>query len=192
MEKKHINALIDLGLNEHEARVYLAILALGLASVARIAQSADVKRTTVYSVIELLKRKGLISVEMHGWKEFFVAASPDKLEAMLELKKNNFKKVFPEISALYETKPSGAFIKYYEGLESIKSAYENLLNSVKPHEEYLVLSDTETWSKADEKYFSKFVERRSKLNIKVRLLLQNSENRPTFLLQFLSGFFYLP
>ena len=43
--------LIDLGLTENEAKVYVAALSLGPATILKIAQAAAIKRTTVYFVV---------------------------------------------------------------------------------------------------------------------------------------------
>jgi sugar-specific transcriptional regulator TrmB len=63
--------LTDLGLSEHEALVYLANISLGPTTILKIAQAAEIKRTTVYAVIESLKTKGLINVQIKGFKKLF-------------------------------------------------------------------------------------------------------------------------
>ena len=85
MQKQEIkDVLIDFGLSEHEAAVYLSALSLGQSTVNQIAKHSGVKRTTVYPVIESLKRKGIMNVEVKGFKKLFVAESPDKLERIIE------------------------------------------------------------------------------------------------------------
>ena len=79
-----LTTLTTLGLTDHEAAVYLAALSLGPATILKIAKAAEIKRTTVYSVIETLKLKGLVSVEVKGFKSLFVAEDPTKLETILE------------------------------------------------------------------------------------------------------------
>ncbi len=69
MKKASLKLLINLGLTETEARVYLAGITLGPATVSSIAQKANVKRTTVYPAIRTLKKKGLMSVDIHGMKK---------------------------------------------------------------------------------------------------------------------------
>lgn len=58
-----IEKLKNLGLNEKEARVYLAALELGEASVQEIAQKSGVKRVTAHVAIEKLKTEGLLYEE---------------------------------------------------------------------------------------------------------------------------------
>src|SRR5205823_4813454 len=78
--------------------------------------------------------------------------------------------LLPEFSALYNLRGGESFIKYYQGLESIKSVYESLITDIKPHEDYLIVSDQSKWLKLDEVYFRKFAERRAKLPINIRML----------------------
>ncbi|MDO8524462.1 MAG: helix-turn-helix domain-containing protein [bacterium] len=166
--------LLDLGLNEKEASVYLVALTLGPSTVLKIATSAELKRTTVYSVIESLKQKGLMSIEIKGWKKLFAAESPEKLSLILEAKREHLKKSLPEFSLLYSQKDSESLIKYYEGIKAVKSVYENILKSMRPHDDYLVIGNQEIWLGLDKRYFAKFVRQRAKLNINIKLILQDS------------------
>lgn len=172
---KLTNILKDLGLTENEAGVYLAALGLGSTSILKIAKSAEIKRTTVYSVVESLKQKGLISEELKGWKKYFVAESPEKLEKVLEEKRNRFKNSLPELLALHNLKGSDSVIKYYEGLESVKNIYLELLQEIKAHEDYLVIGAQDQWHNLDPKFFQDFIKRRAKLPINIRLLLTDSK-----------------
>lgn len=171
---KLTNILQNLGLSENEAKVYLATLSLGLTTILRIAKSAEVKRTTVYSVVESLKLRGLISEELKGWKRYFVAENPEKLEKVLDEKRNNFQNLLPEFLALQNLKGSDALIKYYQGLEAVKNIYNDLLDEIKAHEDYLVIAAQEQWFNLDPKYFQNFIKKRAKLPINIRLLMIDS------------------
>lgn len=172
---KLTNILQNLGLTENEAKIYLAALSLGPTTILQIARSAEMKRTTVYSVIESLKLKGLISEELKGWKKYFVAESPERLEKVLEEKRNDFQNLLPEFLALQNLKGSDALIKYYQGLEAVKNIYNDLLGEIKAHEDYLVVGAQDQWYQLDPKFFQEFIKRRAKLPINIRLLFTDSE-----------------
>lgn len=174
MDKKLINTLLDLGLTENEARIYLAAIALGPTTILKIAKEADIKRTTVYSVVESLKQKGLISIEMKGWKKLFTAESPEKLELILEEKRKKLRDNLHNLLSLYNVDAKESLIKYYEGLPAVKTVYEELLRKIRPREDYLVIGSQEWWYNLDPDYFQKFIERRAKLPINIRLLFQDS------------------
>ncbi|MSU75310.1 MAG: hypothetical protein EXS55_02245 [Candidatus Magasanikbacteria bacterium] len=169
-----LKTLTTLGLTDHESAVYLAALSLGPSTILKIAQAAEIKRTTVYSVVEALKQKGLIIIEVRGFKTKFVAENPEKLETILDNRQALLAKTMPEFAGLYNLKGAESSIKYYEGLNGIKSVYENLLVDVRPKEDYLIISHQAQWLNLDPDFFLDFTKRRAKLNIKIRLLLQDS------------------
>ncbi len=177
MQKVDIKeTLMDFGLSEHEALVYLSSLTIGPSTVNKIAKHSEVKRTTVYPVIESLKRKGIMNVEIKGLKKLFVAENPEKLENIIELKKNRLKSMIPELTALYSLKSGESLIRYYEGVNGVKTVYDHILDGLKPGDEYLIISDMQRFLALDRVYFANFIEKRAKLNLKIRTILQNSED----------------
>ncbi len=172
--KNLANALLNIGMTDKESSVYLAVLGQGPTTVLKIATATGIKRTTVYSILESLKQKGLITIELKGFKQQYSAESPEKLSKLLDTRKKVFESFMPELLALYNLNPGESFIKFYEGLAGIKSVYENLLKDVASGDDYLVFADDEQWFKLDREFFQAFIERRAKLDIKIRSLLQDS------------------
>ena len=177
MSKTSLTEILQkIGLSESESKVYYATLSLGPSTVLRISREAGINRTTVYSIIESLKLQGLMTIEIKGFKKLFVAEDPVKLERVLEERKNIFHNSISEFSALYNLKGGESHLKYHEGLESVKSIYESMIRDIKPHEDYMIISDHEKWMSLDEKFFKKFEEKRAKLNINIRMILQDRES----------------
>lgn len=175
MQKTQLLDILDkIGLSKNEASVYLAALSLGSATIQKIAHEADVKRTTTYSVIDSLKAKGLMKIEQKGLKQFFVPENPEKLESILDERKKKLIEALPEFSALFNLRENESLVQYHEGLESVKTIYNDNLRDIQPHESYLVISDMEEWYNKDPDFFQDFIERRAKLNIDIRLLLTDS------------------
>ena len=170
-----IETLTEFGLSENEAKVYFGALSLGPSTILKIAQAAEIKRTTAYSVVEALQHQGLMRIEMKGWKKLFVAEPPENLENILEARKQKFKQLLPEFSALYNLKGGESFIKYYEGLEGVKLVYESLITDVRPKDWYLIVSHMKPWMELDPEYFEDFIRRRAKLNLNIRALFQDSD-----------------
>ncbi len=170
-----LTTLADIGMNENEAKVYLASLSLGPTTILKIARSTEIKRSTVYSVIDSLKQKGLLKIEVRGLKSVYVAESPEKLEVILENKRNEFKNSLPEFLALYNLKSTESTIKFYEGMENLKNIYLDTLKEIQPHDEYLVIANQKQWYQLDQKFSQDYIEKRAKLPITTKLLLQDSE-----------------
>lgn len=169
-----LETLKDLGLGDTEARVYVASLSLGPSTIQKIARAAGVKRTTAYDIVTDLRQKGWMNIEVAGFKKNYAAEDPRKLESALEAKRIRFNSLLPEFSALYNLHGGESFLKYYEGLEAVKGVYESIIRDIKPHEDYLAMSELDSWLAFDEKYFMDFASRRAKLPINIRIMLQDA------------------
>lgn len=130
--------LQEIGLNEKEAKVYLANLELGQSTVQEIAKKAGVNRATAYFIIEGLMKKGLISSFHKGKKQYFISADPDRLVEVLEQEKNeivkreeNLKKLLPQLQSLNNKQKDRPVVKYYEGKEGIKTMVDEVLKTAK-------------------------------------------------------------
>lgn len=74
-----IQGLLDLGLTEKEAQVYIALLSLGTATATELSNISDVKRTTIYQAMEGLMQKGLAQELNIGLVQKFKPLDPDTL-----------------------------------------------------------------------------------------------------------------
>jgi sugar-specific transcriptional regulator TrmB len=177
MEKNHyIEILKEIGLTEHESSVYFTMVSLGPCPVLKIARASEVKRTTIYSVIDSLKEKGLVRVELKGFKSLFVAESPEKLENILEQRKNKLKNHLKDFMEIYNKGGGETLIKIYEGMEGIRPVYNSLLSDIKPGEDYLIIAGMEKAYALDKEFYDDLRERRSKMPIKIRMLVTDPEN----------------
>lgn len=105
----------NFGFSENESKAYLALLELGNANVADIANKSGIKRTSCYVILENLIRKGLVSKTALKNKTQYLAESPDQLLKLAQEQEGILRKTLPEFRSLYnlsETKPK---IKFYEG-----------------------------------------------------------------------------
>jgi len=116
-----------LGLSNKEARVYLACLALEMASVQAIADEAAIKRVTAYVILESLMVLGLVRQTVKGKKTFFVAEDPAQLEILLRRRadelseqSHNLKQMLPKLKALRTTTKDLPEVKFYTGVESVR------------------------------------------------------------------------
>jgi HTH-type transcriptional regulator, sugar sensing transcriptional regulator len=116
-----VNELLNLGLTEKEAEVYLATLQLGQATVQNIAKKAEINRTTVYTHIKNLIARGLISASEKFGKQYFVAEKPQKLKLFFEQqekevqkRKETIEKIMPELESLYNLAIDQPSVKLYK------------------------------------------------------------------------------
>ena len=60
MNEKIVKQLTDVGLNEKEAKIYLASLECGTQPTAKIAETAGYNRITTYTILEKLPKQEML------------------------------------------------------------------------------------------------------------------------------------
>ena len=156
--------LKQLGFSQNESKVYLANMEIGLSSAQKIAEKANLQRTTTYSVLTMLVRKGIIAKSKEKGKSRFLAESPDKLIYLVNELQSKLKKVLPELQAIYNRSEVKPKIVFYEGEKAIQKVYNDTLEE-KP-EEILEWNTNAYFGnlEVDKQYIKKRVE----LNIKAK------------------------
>jgi sugar-specific transcriptional regulator TrmB len=174
-----VESLTSIGLNENEARLYLAGLELGPTTILKLSKSASVKRTTAYSIIESLIAKGIFYIQMDGWKKYFVASDPDNLEQIAYRNYKNTAKFIPNLISKYTKEKKQSVLNYYAGKDSIEKLYDSILESLEKDSDYFVIGNQEMWINSLGEYSEKFVRQRyllcRDLNIKVKALMIKSK-----------------
>jgi sugar-specific transcriptional regulator TrmB len=173
---KYKNALIEFGLTENEVKVYLATLSLGPTTILSISKETDIRRTTVYEIIKSLISKGLMVTELKGFKKLFCATHPQNLISIFENKKDNLEIIVPELTAFYKIEGTEDNIKTYQGIDSIKSLYREILNTYRTGDFSYIIGNNEKFFALDPKFFNKYIEDRAKLNLDVRIIVDDSES----------------
>jgi len=154
MEKQ---SLINLGLTDGEAKVYLALLKLGSVTVGPIVKEAKVAYSNIYEILDRLLEKGLISFIIKGKTKYFQAVQPSRLndflekkEIELEAQKENLKKIIPELEKL-QSPTSHQEAEIFTGIKGIKTAYEKLFKNLGKGE-WLFFIQKKITKKTDEVY----------------------------------------
>lgn len=159
-------ALIDFGLTGKRAQVYLSLLQVGQSPVQHIARAAGVKRTTAYSILQLLEEEGLVSRTVVGKKHFFVPEDPEKMRILLENKTASLEHALPELRSLYNVLPSKPRVRYYEGIEGIKAIFDDTL--VSAPREILAYSSLDDLTHLLGTYMRQYTKQKTALGIPLR------------------------
>ena len=164
-----IETLKQLGLSDNETKVYLAALELGQATVQELGKKSGVKRTTVYTAIDGLKEKGIISQIKKGAKTFLQAESPEILSQMADRRAQMFKDSLPELKSIYNIAGAKPKVRFYEGQEGYLSVYGNILKE-KP-KELLAIASYENFKKhIDDQFEESWTQKRIKQGVFLRWL----------------------
>lgn len=119
--------LQSLGLSDKEAKLYLAGLQLGPASIQQLAQDSGVKRSTIYELITSLIDQGLFIISQKGKRKVYTAQEPDNLLLYLKQKEKIIEKIMPDLEALKNSSATKPAIRVYEGLDGLKQIYEDMI-----------------------------------------------------------------
>ena len=114
-------------MEEKEAKVYTAVLELGEATIAQITAKSGVKRSTVYEMLESLKKMGLVSQTQRKKRPIFLAENPHKLIERLEERKKKLEQSMPELLSVMNLLDKKPKIRYFEGLSGVKEVFEDTL-----------------------------------------------------------------
>ncbi len=177
MNTKLINLLQkDLGLNEKQAKIYLACLEMGKATITKIAKKSGLKRTTIYHITDSLLEQGLLSKIEDEKSQKFLAESPEKLLNILKDRKKEVQEWMPSLLAI--TNIGGEFkpeVKFYQGKEGIKAVYEDTLNYCRKGDEILTCVSPGFYNVLPE-YIVRYLQRRIANGIKMRAIAKDSES----------------
>lgn len=172
------NLLIDVGLKEKEADVYVAILSLGQGTASQIARKARIARTTVYDILASLFDKGLVTLTGKEPKQEYVAESPDNLKIFMESEVERMKTdledakrdLIPQLKSIHNVgnRPK---VMFYEGKEGLEKVYEDTLTS---NGEILAYASVDDVSLALPHYFPLYFKRRAAKGIPIRAIFPDS------------------
>src|SRR3989338_1979476 len=122
MQKELINQLKSIGLNSYESKLWLALLAKGVASAGELSDMAGVPRSRSYDVLESLEKKGFIIMKI-GKPIKYIAVQPDHVI-------ENVRKRIVEDANLQETLLSK--IEQSPLIDELKAVYKSGVSEVDP------------------------------------------------------------
>lgn len=163
-----VKSLIGLGLEEKEAKVYLALLSLNRATAYSVAVKSGIKKSTTYVILENLVKKEFVLKTPQKRRTVYLAKSPKEALAIAREKIYNFEESLPELMAIQRKDEEEATVSYYEGIDEIKMVYEKLLNDIKEnkcvgfygHRQNIPLILKEYWDEIEKKYKQLNIDRR--------------------------------
>ena len=126
-----LQELIDYGLSDKEAKVYLISLQTGQVTANRIAELASLARSTTYDILDRLKNLGLISTIIVDNKTNFNANNPDVLLTSLDEKKQSMKKILPSLKEIYQKIDDKPSAEVFQGKIAIIKIFDEILDNAR-------------------------------------------------------------
>lgn len=171
--------LKKIGLEEKEAKVYLAALELGPTNIQNLAKKSAVKRSTVYEMIKNLKRMGLISETTKGKRKLMIASEPENIKKSIAEKGKLLAQILPQLKSISNigfTKPK---IMFFEGKEGIKEIYRDTLKA-KSKTALWISPIQDIVETVGEDFLINYIDERVKQGIWIKSLHVSSKKVPTY------------
>jgi HTH-type transcriptional regulator, sugar sensing transcriptional regulator len=159
--------LVEIGLTNQEAEVYLYLLSREKVTATKIAKDLKINRSVIYSVTEKLIEKGLVNFILIDAKRHFSATNPKFLEEYLGDKQNVLKQIMPNLESVRKKKDEEFFCETYEGLKGGIAVLKDILREEK---DYVSFADEGQFESASETVLEQYLRQLDEKKIKERIL----------------------
>jgi sugar-specific transcriptional regulator TrmB len=123
----------QLGLNPKSATVYETLLTRGPLPAQAIAEETNMKRPTVYVLLDELKKTGLATERKMGKKTVFVIEHPNVLRQLAERQLQTMESLvarldreLPALASDFERTQTRPGIQVFEGKEGLKRVFQDI------------------------------------------------------------------
>lgn len=169
--------LQDIGFTEGESKVYFALVKLGLTKTGLLAKEAGVSSSKVYKILDRLEKKGVVGHVLKGDVKYFSASDPKRIinyieekEKDLEGKKEEIKKIIPQIDFALKESGLKSEAAIYEGFKGVTNLFRNLIDELNKGDTYCVLGATYGEVPGLRAFFHNHHSRRAEKGIKLKML----------------------
>ncbi len=167
-----LSTLKQIGLDEKQAKIYLACLELGETTIKEIAKKAEIKRTTIYDFIDEMINSGYLKQTIKGKRTKYIAISPDELKVVIQKKEALLNQILPQLNMLSNLDRVKPRIWFFNGVDGLKEAYSDTLRY---SGEILAIGGEDTIKTLGQKWIIDYIEKRKKKNIACRGIVAKSE-----------------
>jgi hypothetical protein len=131
--------LLELGLNQLEANIYLALLYEKYSNMSKLALGLGISRVTLYQAISNMRQTGFVENQTENTKTFPKIVSPQiilgKLQqksAFLSTQAEQLDNLMPKIMSLYDRTSKDSVVSFYQGKSQFQTLFMSLLDEKKP------------------------------------------------------------
>tara|TARA_Y100000310_G_scaffold172609_2_gene172730 strand:+ start:3710 stop:4483 length:774 start_codon:yes stop_codon:yes gene_type:complete len=138
--------LEEIGLTKSEIKVYLALLDIGSSTTGPIIDKSQTANSKIYSVLEKLIQKGLVTDFKKEGLKYYKAANPKQITSYLEEKKAEISKqekaigsILPSLSLMFEQKEEDREASVFRGPKGVKAAFDDVVNTLERNSEMHIM-----------------------------------------------------
>ncbi|MEK6924552.1 MAG: helix-turn-helix domain-containing protein [Candidatus Micrarchaeota archaeon] len=123
--------LMELGLSDGEARLYLALLGRGPSRAGELIRDTGFHRGTAYQLLDRLKEKGLVSSVVREGKQHFEAANPRRLMDLLKKREEYLSSAMPGLEAKMLLHREEQEVTVYTGVNGIRTVLDRMMDDLR-------------------------------------------------------------
>lgn len=166
--------LEQIGLNQTQAKAYLALITAGSLTPPQLSDKIQITRTNAYEVLKQLEELTLAVKSGSDTKLAYRPQNPSNLEKLMETRRNQIierearlRSFMPQLMTYFYTYSEQPGVRFYQGKPGLIQIYEDMLRT--RQDIYLIRST------ADDKtlgldFFNQFRSKRAKLGIRTYAL----------------------
>ena len=169
-----------MGLSEHEAVLYIALLRSGGLPASAAAKEAGLRRTTAYPILQSLAQKGFVGVYVRRGRKVFIAERPQHVAGSFEKRLKAFTESIPSLESLEKKDLKVSGLRFIETVEELERFYSGILREYR-NKSYIIMGNSNAWQGLDPDFFIQYRKDRAAAGIHTRLLLSadSTETSPT-------------
>jgi len=177
MDSSLLHSLQQYGFSEKESQIYLVLLELGSSIASSLGRRTGINRSTTYSILEDLKRRGIVTEIIRNEVKYYSAISPDQLFKKWEEKYEFLKSELPSLLAITNKFNNRTRTQFFEGLEGLKQIFEEVLAAGSEMKEpYLTFVGADHMDPKVEKYiYEEFIPRRLKVKTQTKAIMSKND-----------------
>jgi sugar-specific transcriptional regulator TrmB len=172
LSMKEEEILEEIGLERREARIYLMMLRYGSSTASKVADRAEVDRTTTYTILERLMKRGLASYIIRNNVKYFQAAPPEQILTDMREMERKVETILPHLNALSKSAKEETSVEVFKGREGIRTLYKMMINDGKDY--YWMGGGAESCSRFP-KETETFVKKANAKGMKGKLIFRETE-----------------
>jgi len=130
---KLFEILKDLGFEEREIKIYLALIRLGDSPALKISKEIGIDRTTTYDILERLIGRGIVSLYIKNKSKHFSALAPDNLLNYFKEKYSSLENILPDLKKISNHTPELVKCELFYGKEGLKSVGKDIVDKTKEY-----------------------------------------------------------
>ncbi len=117
----------DMGLDDGEARIYLAMLELGPDLASSISKKTGIDRSVTYKKLGDLISKGFASFHIRENRRYFQATDPKELLDLARDREHKLEELLPELKSLQKPRGKETSVQVFKGRDGYKAVLNDIL-----------------------------------------------------------------